>query len=156
VSLPVGKLTHAEIEDVVALWEACGLTRPWNDPRADARLALAGPASTILVIRIEGRIAASAMVGHNGHRAWAYYVSVHPDYRRKNLGRKVMAACEQWARQHGMPKIQILVRNENLVATGFYGSLGYERDEVVALSKWLGDDAAGRPDKPRPHTKTRP
>lgn len=24
-----------DVEEVVGLWEACGLTRPWNDPRAD-------------------------------------------------------------------------------------------------------------------------
>jgi hypothetical protein len=26
-------------EPVVALWQACGLTRPWNDPRAAIRAA---------------------------------------------------------------------------------------------------------------------
>ncbi|RYE03264.1 MAG: GNAT family N-acetyltransferase, partial [Sphingomonadales bacterium] len=36
-------------EAVVALWRACGLTRPWNDPDADFALALATGASTVLV-----------------------------------------------------------------------------------------------------------
>ena len=26
---------EADTEQVVALWEACGLLRPWNDPRRD-------------------------------------------------------------------------------------------------------------------------
>ena len=33
--MDIGPLEDAEVEEVVALWESCGLTRPWNDPRAD-------------------------------------------------------------------------------------------------------------------------
>ena len=33
----IGDLRPDEIEAAVALWEACDLTRPWNDPRADIR-----------------------------------------------------------------------------------------------------------------------
>ena len=32
-----------DIPALAALWEVCGLTRPWNDPQADARLAIARP-----------------------------------------------------------------------------------------------------------------
>ena len=56
-------LKPEEIDKVVALWGRCGLIRPWNDPFADARLALKGPASTILAIREGGEILASAMIG---------------------------------------------------------------------------------------------
>ena len=38
----------ADASDVIALWEACGLTRPWNDPGADFARAVAGPASAVL------------------------------------------------------------------------------------------------------------
>ena len=33
--LIIGEAADADIDAVVALWLACGLTRPWNDPRAD-------------------------------------------------------------------------------------------------------------------------
>jgi hypothetical protein len=37
---------------VIALWQACGLTRPWNDPAADFALALTrAESSTVLVAR---------------------------------------------------------------------------------------------------------
>jgi hypothetical protein len=66
--MEIGDLSLAESEAAVALWEEAGLTRPWNDPRSDIRLALAGPDSTILAGRIEGRLIATAMVGWDGHR----------------------------------------------------------------------------------------
>jgi hypothetical protein len=50
-----------EVPALVTLWKACGLTRPWNDPVSDARLAMAGPASTILGLRDGGALIASVM-----------------------------------------------------------------------------------------------
>jgi hypothetical protein len=41
----------ADAGEVIALWEACGLTRPWNDAAADFARAVAGPASAVLVLR---------------------------------------------------------------------------------------------------------
>ena len=72
----IDDLTVADIESAVALWEACDLTRPWNDPRADARRALEGATSTILADRRDGRLAATVMVAADGHRGWVYYLAV--------------------------------------------------------------------------------
>jgi len=89
----IGELAEAEIEAAVALWEACDLTRPWNDPRADIRRALGGATSTILVHRDDGRLAATVMVGADGHRAWVYYLAVAPDLRKRGLGEAMMRAA---------------------------------------------------------------
>jgi hypothetical protein len=79
--LAVAPIGDADIADVVALWQACGLTRPWNDPVADIALARSGRNSTVLIGRDGETIVATAMVGHDGHRGWVYYVAVDP-YRR--------------------------------------------------------------------------
>lgn len=132
-------LVIAEITDaaVVALWQACGLTRPWNDPAADIALARRGPSSAILVGRSPDSIVATAMVGHDGHRGWVYYVAVDPSSQGKGLGRTMMAAAEDWLRNAGVPKLQLLVRRENAKAGAFYQSLGYEESTSVMLAKWL-------------------
>ena len=36
---------------VIALWEAAGLTRPWNDPVQDFERALAAADAAILILR---------------------------------------------------------------------------------------------------------
>ena len=53
---------------IIALWERCGLTRPWNDPSQDFDFAHAGPSSTVIVLEREGAIVGAALVGHDGHR----------------------------------------------------------------------------------------
>jgi hypothetical protein len=142
--LTVTDLAPAEIEAAVALWEACGLTRPWNDPRADARLALSGETSTILAGHdAEGRLIATAMVGADGHRGWVYYLAVDPGERGRRHGEAIMRAAEAWVRARGMPKLQLMVRVSNAVATGFYQAIGYGTEEVVVMSKRFAAEAEG-------------
>lgn len=123
----------------VALWEACGLTRPWNPAEADFDRALGGPASTVLGVVDDGsgELVATAMVGHDGHRGWVYYVAVAPDRRGSGLGRDVMAAAEGWLREAGAVKVQLMVRHENAAAAAFYERLGYEDADVTVLARWL-------------------
>ena len=128
----------ADASDVIGLWEACGLTRPWNDPVADFTRAITGPASVVLLMHEDGALAASVMVGHDGHRGWVYYLAVAPDRRRAGLGRKMMDAAEAWLRDRGAPKIQLMVREDNEAALGFYEALGLERQKVVTLGRFLG------------------
>ena len=126
-----------DIPALIALWEACGLTRPWNDPAADFARAVAGPASAVLLLREEGALIASVMVGCDGHRGWVYYLSVAPGRRRAGLGRRMMAAAEAWLRARGAPKLQLMVREDNVDAIGFYEMLGLERQRVATLGKFL-------------------
>jgi ribosomal protein S18 acetylase RimI-like enzyme len=135
----VQEASAADAAAVVALWEAAGLTRPWNDPLRDFTLALDGPTSTVLIIRDEDHVGGSVMVGFDGHRGWVYYLAVAPDRRRSGLGRVLMAAAEAWLRARGAPKIQLMVRADNEAALGFYEALGLERQQVVTLGRFLKD-----------------
>lgn len=133
----IAPLGLADIPDLAALWEICGLTRPWNDPVRDARLAIEGASSAILGVRDGEALIASVMVGFDGHRGWIYYLAVAPDRRRDGLGRQLMDAAETWLRDRGAPKLQLMVRSSNAEALGFYDALGLERQEVVTLGRFL-------------------
>lgn len=122
---------------VIALWEACGLTRPWNDAAADFRRALEGTTSDILCLEQDGMLMATVMVGYDGHRGWVYYLAVSPDCRDKGLGRRMMEAAENWLRDRDAPKIQLMVRDDNEQAIGFYKAVGYEIQPVVTIGRRL-------------------
>ena len=142
--LSITAITDTDVEAIIALWQRCGLTRPWNDPAADIAFARRGGNATILVGRANGAIAATAMVGHDGHRGWVYYVAVDPDQRKQDFGRAIMAAAEDWLRQQGVEKVQLMVRPDNTGVKAFYDRLGYETQERVIYAKWLD----GRPMTP--------
>ena len=90
-----------DVEPVVALWTACGLTRPWNDPYKDISFARQGEASTILVGEHGERLVASAMVGHDGHRGMLYYVAVDPSCQGRGFGKAAVRASEAWLGERG-------------------------------------------------------
>ncbi|MES1974925.1 MAG: GNAT family acetyltransferase [Pseudomonadota bacterium] len=139
MSEPICEARADDAAAVIELWEACGLTRPWNDPRRDFALALDGATSTVLILRQGDILAGSVMVGFDGHRGWIYYLAVAPARRLHGHGRELMAAAEAWLRGRGAPKMQLMVRDGNAAALGFYAALGLERQDVVTLGKFLKD-----------------
>ena len=136
-ALTVSPIADADVEGVIALWQRCGLTRPWNDPASDIAFARRGENATILIGRAGGALVATAMVGHDGHRGWVYYVAVEPDLQGKDFGRAMMAAAEDWLRRQGVTKAMLMVRPDNTNVQAFYDKLGYEVQERVVYAKWL-------------------
>jgi len=117
--LSITPLDDNDIAAVTALWERCGL-----------------------IGREADRIVASLMVGHDGHRGWVYYVGVDPDCRGKGFGRAIMDAAEDWLRQRGIVKVQLLVRGENTKVQAFYETLGYDEQDRIIYAKWLDGRAS--------------
>ena len=132
--------TRADPDDsreLAGLWQACGLVRAWNDPEKDIAFACENPGSAILLARHKGRLAASVMAGHDGHRGAVYYVSVHPDFQGLGFGKQVMAAAEDWLRSQGVWKVNLLVRAQNARVRGFYEGLGYQVEERLCMARKL-------------------
>jgi ribosomal protein S18 acetylase RimI-like enzyme len=136
-ALTVAPIGDGDVADVIALWQRCGLTRPWNDPASDIALARKGENAAMLAGRDDSGIVASVLVGHDGHRGWVYYVAVDPDCRHKGYGRVIMDAAEQWLRRRGIEKLQLMVRPDNSQVQAFYQSLGYLEQERIIYAKWL-------------------
>ena len=135
--LLIAPIAETDIAPVIALWQACGLTRPWNDPAADIAQARRGSNAAILIGRSGNAIAASVMVGHDGHRGWVYYLAVDPDRQSKGFGRSMMRAAENWLRRAGIEKVQWLVRPGNEGVKAFYEKIGYGEQPRVLFAKWL-------------------
>ncbi|KAB7739938.1 GNAT family acetyltransferase [Parvibaculum sedimenti] len=138
-----------DVPALVLLWDACGLTRPWNDAPTDIAFARRGPNSDVLVAECEGKLLAAVIVGHDGHRGCVYYVSADPEHRGQGLGRLIMEAAEAWLVNRGVWKLNLQVRKSNLPVIDFYKSLGYGEDETVPLSKRLQPAPHIDPDAPR-------
>jgi ribosomal protein S18 acetylase RimI-like enzyme len=136
-ALTIAPIGDGDVADMIALWQRCGLTRPWNDPAGDIALARKGENAAMLAGRDDSGIVASVLVGHDGHRGWVYYVAVDPDCRHKGYGRVVMDAAEHWLRMRGIEKLQLMVRPDNNQVQAFYQSLGYVEQERIIYAKWL-------------------
>ena len=126
---------------VIALWEECGLTRPWNDPHKDIARKLAVQPELFLVGMLDDAVMASVMAGYEGHRGWMNYLAVAPRHRGRGFGRALVEHVERLLLERGCPKVGLLVRNSNKEAAEFYRRLGYAQDESISLGKRLVADA---------------
>lgn len=128
-------LEDRDIAGVIALWTACGLVRPWNDPRRDIDFARGKEGSDILVGVDDGALISSVMVGHDGHRGWLYYVSVAPGLQGSGLGKATVRAAEAWLKARGIWAINLNIRSENAKVRAFYTALGYETRDVIVMGR---------------------
>ena len=126
--------------DVIALWQACDLVRPWNNPQRDIARKM-GTQPELFLVALQGQtLVGTAMVGYEGHRGWVYYLAVQPALQGLSIGRALMQEAERLLLARGCPKINLLVRSTNKGVLAFYAQLGYAQDDVVSLGKRLIPD----------------
>lgn len=144
-ALCIRTFAAADAAEVIALWHACGLVRPWNDPHKDIERKLSFQPELFLVASLPAgqggqTLVASAMAGYDGHRGSVYYLAVAPAYQQSQVGRRLMSEVELRLQALGCPKLNVLVRTGNTQVIGFYNKLGYAQDEVLSLGKRLIPD----------------
>ena len=130
----------ADLAQVVALWQGCDLTRPWNDPVKDIARKQGVRPEWFLVGELDGAVIASVMFGYDGHRGWINYLAVAPGHRARGHARALIAQGEALLLAAGCPKVSLLLRRSNAQVLGFYQSLGYGQDDVLSLGKRLIPD----------------
>jgi GNAT superfamily N-acetyltransferase len=130
----------SDTEAVVTLWEACELTRLWNDPRKDIARRVAVDDGLFLVADVDGSVVATVMAGYDGHRGWVNYLAVDPECRGLGYGRGLMAEAEGRLAARGCPKVNLQIRDSNTAVLAFYERLGYAVDAAVSMGKRLESD----------------
>jgi ribosomal protein S18 acetylase RimI-like enzyme len=142
---------RSDTDAVVSLWEACGLTRPWNDPLRDIERKLTVQPELFLVGEATvpegttaphdaGTVVATLMAGYEGHRGWLNYLAVDPGHRGRGFGRLLVTEAETRLEALGCPKVNLQVRADNGAAMRFYETLGYAADGSVSMGKRIIPD----------------
>lgn len=131
---------RADEAAVIVLWQACGLTRPWNDPSKDIARKFAEQPELFAVAELDGELVGTVMAGYEGHRGWINYLAVTPKLQRGGLGRALMHWAELRLRERGCPKINLQIRRGNSAVIAFYESLGFSEDDVMSMGKRLEKD----------------
>ena len=140
MALTIRTFQENDRASVVTLWQACELTRPWNDPNKDIDRKVGYQPDLFLVGEVESQVIASAMVGYDGHRGSVFYLAVSPAFQGQGYGQEIMRHIESLLTELGCPKLNIVVRTTNEKVLGFYGEQNYSPDEVVSLGKRLIPD----------------
>ncbi len=137
----IGPCSDQDIPAIIDLWKRARLTRPWNNPATDIDFARKAPNTEILVYRADETVLATVMVGHDGHRGVVYYLAVDPGHQGKGLGRRMMAAAEDWLKRSGVWKLNLMIRADNNPVQEFYERIGYRSEDRIVMSRRLDNDS---------------
>ncbi len=133
------RLTADDYEAVRALWEAAGLhIRPGGRDSGEAFAAqLASGCQVAIGLEDDGRLIGVVLATHDSRRGWINRLAVHPDYRRRGLGKRLIGEAERVLRdERGLPVISAHIESWNQASLALFTQAGYVRhDDVIYFSK---------------------
>ena len=114
-----------EAETLLALWQDADTSPSITDTIADVQRAIESLAA-VLVAEVDQRIVGSLIATFDGWRGNMYRIAVHPDYRRRGIGRALVKEGERCLAKRGVKRITALVEEKYPWAAAFWSSVGYE------------------------------
>ncbi len=116
-------MTMDDLNTIVTLEQRI-FNDPWSKSSFEAELLINKKYSFPLVMELEGKIVAYAVVWYFFEELHIANIAVHPDYRRMGLGRMLM---EYILEKFGNAEFAFLeVRQSNKAAIKLYQSLGFK------------------------------
>lgn len=82
--------------------------------------------------KVVGFILGSTMLFHYGRVFEINDLAVLPDYQRKGIATKLLECCLAEMEERGIKGVNLITANEGILL-GFYGKLGFEREDGVIL-----------------------
>lgn len=124
--ITIAKMSREHLSEVAAI-EEMSFSLPWS--LESLELMLTEQASALVALE-DGRV-----LGYVGmmcvlDEGQIINVAVHPDARRRGVGRSLMQAAEAYAKERGIVFLSLEVRESNIAARSLYSSLGWEEQGI--------------------------
>jgi ribosomal protein S18 acetylase RimI-like enzyme len=121
----------------VAIWKASGLHISRSDTLESLTKQLERDADLFLVAEENKRIAGVVLGRWEGRRGWINRLAVAPDQQGKGTGSLLVTEVEKRLKAKGCEKVNLLIESDNSGVQEFYKRIGYSRDDLLFMEKWL-------------------
>lgn len=152
MTVSIRNATRVDVPSVMALWEEAAENdaRPADSSDAVETL-LARDSQALMIAEMDGRIVGSIIAGWDGWRAHLYRLAVHPEARRRGIGRQLLVAATERLTDLGATRLDAMVLEGNELWTGDMAFRRFRFPEGVAA---LGPAGSGWFEFSGPHTST--
>jgi ribosomal protein S18 acetylase RimI-like enzyme len=127
VELLIRLARAADVLVVLDLWQQAGAEPTHTDDMESLTQLIAHDPAALLLAEDGGRIVGSAIASWDGWRGSIYRLVVAPDYRRRGLGRQLLAAAEDRLQKAGAIRTQAIVVETDARAVGFWRASGWDQ-----------------------------
>ena len=120
-----------DYEAVHALWMTIKgfAIRSIDDSRIGVERFLRRNPTTSVVAEVDGKVVGAILCGHDGRRGCLYHVCVHPDYRRRGIGKAMVVFCMNALKKEEISKVSLIAFTANDIGNAFWNTIGWTRRE---------------------------
>lgn len=124
-------MTIDDYEQVRNLWmQIKGFAiRSIDDSREGVLRFLERNPNTSVVAEENGVIVGAILCGHDGRRGCLYHVCVAPDYRRRGIGKAMVAFCMDALKREHINKVSLIAFTKNDIGNAFWHNVGWVQRE---------------------------
>jgi putative acetyltransferase len=122
----IRSLRIADYAAIRALWrktEGVGLNES-DEKKAVGRFLKRNP-NLSLIATHGGQVIAAVLCGHDGRRGYLHHLAVARKWRRKGIGKALVAACLGKLREQGILKCNLFLFASNVSGRAFWRRLGW-------------------------------
>jgi GNAT superfamily N-acetyltransferase len=149
--------TAGDAASLAELWQTAGLR--FHPELVASELASVQGQELVLVHDEAGQVTGTVFGTYDGRRGWVHRLATRPDRRGQGIASGLLAELERRLLELGCAKVNLLIEPDNAAVASFYTKLGYRRDDLLFMEKWLvpepGPDAIPA-EPPRPRAARRP
>src|SRR5262245_57227753 len=139
-SVSIRRSDAGDTAAILGLWRAGDVTPSLTDDQAALATLFAAPHAALLVAVADGHVVGTVIAGWDGWRGNIYRLAVHPEHRRRGVGRALVGAANDVLAGLGARRVSALVVRDHAWAVGFWDSLrdpAYRRDP--AMVRYVSD-----------------
>ena len=123
--------TIEDYESVHALWMTIKgfAIRSVDDSKEGVERFLMRNPTTSVVAESDGKIIGAILCGHDGRRGCLYHVCVHPDHRRRGIGKAMVVFCMNALKKEKINKVSLIAFTANDIGNAFWKTIGWTKRE---------------------------
>jgi ribosomal protein S18 acetylase RimI-like enzyme len=133
----IRKFNMKDYAEIIALWESVKLPyRPEGRDSYDSiKAQIANGRTIFLVAEMDGKLVGGVLGTHDGRKGWINRLAVDPDFRHRNIAKRLVAGLEGELEDLGLEVFACVIEAENTVSQEVFRKLGYEFYDVRYYSK---------------------
>lgn len=134
--MEISEFTIDHYDKVIQLWQKCkGIGLSSADTKQSIALFLTRNPGMSFIARENTAIIGAVLCGHDGRRGYLHHLAVHPEYRKRGIGRQLMQKCCEMLCSEGIQKCHLFVLSSNSDGKQFWENAGWTfRTDINVMS----------------------